>query len=103
MSKGKGEILRSTNPSEKRVGTSPARNNLGPPERVPQNIQDDFLNRLRRERTPVAVFLVSGVRLSGRIKSFDKYSLVLESEGQEQLLFKHAIATVVAGKASGPG
>lgn len=71
------------------------------PERAPLNIQDDFLNKLRRERTPVAIFLVSGVKLSGRIKSFDRYSLVLDSDGQEQLLFKHAIASVVASKASG--
>lgn len=77
----------------------------GPPgghaNRELQNIQDGFLNQLRRDRVPVAVFLVSGVKLAGRIKSFDRFSLLLESEGQEQLIFKHAIATVVAAKGSG--
>jgi host factor-I protein len=74
----------------------------GPPSnRDLQNIQDGFLNGLRRDRVPVNVFLTSGVKLSGRIKSFDKFSLLLESEGQEQLVFKHAIATVMAAKAGG--
>ncbi|MGH9788130.1 MAG: RNA chaperone Hfq [Candidatus Acidiferrales bacterium] len=75
----------------------------GPPnrERDLQNIQDGFLNGLRRDRVPVNVFLTSGVKLSGRIKSFDKFSLLLESDGGEQLVFKHAIATVSAAKASG--
>ncbi len=77
----------------------------GPPNRERdrdlQNIQDSFLNGLRRDRVPVSVFLTSGVKLSGRIKSFDKFSLLLESEGQEQLVFKHAIATVLAAKGGG--
>lgn len=76
---------------------------VSPPERAPQNIQDDFLNQLRRERTLVAIYLVSGVKLAGRIKSFDRYSLVLEADGQEQLIFKHAIATVAASKGSASG
>ena len=72
----------------------------GPPnrDRDLQNIQDGFLNNLRRDRVPVHVFLTSGVKLSGRIKSFDKFSILLESDGQEQLVFKHAIATVLAAK-----
>jgi len=73
----------------------------GPPNRDLQNIQDGFLNSLRRDRVPVNVFLTSGVKLSGRIKSFDKFSLLLESDGQEQLVFKHAITTVSAAKAGG--
>lgn len=75
----------------------------GPPnrDRDLQNIQDGFLNGLRRDRTPVNIYLTSGVKLSGRIKSFDKFSLLLESDGQEQLVFKHAIATVVAAKGGG--
>jgi host factor-I protein len=64
-----------------------------------QNIQDSFLNNARRDRVPVTIYLVSGVKLTGRIKSFDKYSVVLDtSNSQEQLIFKHAISTVVAGK-----
>ena len=64
-------------------------------DRAAQNIQDSFLNMARKEKTPVTIYLVSGVKLLGRIKSFDKYSLILETSSQEQLLFKHAISTVV--------
>ncbi len=48
----------------------------------------------------LTIYLMSGVKLSGRIKSFDKYSLVLETNNQEQLIFKHAISTVVTQKAT---
>lgn len=60
-----------------------------------QNIQDSFLNNARKEKGVITLYLLSGVKLSGRIKSFDKYSLVLETNNQEQLIFKHAISTVV--------
>jgi host factor-I protein len=61
---------------------------------APQNIQDAFLNTARRERSNVTVYLVSGTKLQGRIKSFDKFSVLLESGAQEQLIFKHAISTI---------
>lgn len=61
---------------------------------VPQNIQDAFLNTLRREKTTVTVYLMNGAKLIGKIKSFDKFSLLLESGSQEQLVFKHAISTI---------
>ena len=60
-----------------------------------QNIQDAFLNNARRDKSVVTIYLVSGVKLTGRIRSFDKYSVILESNHQEQLIFKHAISTVV--------
>ena len=60
-----------------------------------QNIQDSFLNTARKERHNITIYLVSGVKLTGRIRSFDKYSVVLETGNQEQLIFKHAISTVV--------
>jgi host factor-I protein len=60
-----------------------------------QNIQDSFLNNARKEKGVITIYLLSGVKLTGRIKSFDKYSLVLETNNQEQLIFKHAISTVV--------
>ncbi|HWB82580.1 MAG TPA: RNA chaperone Hfq [Bryobacteraceae bacterium] len=63
-----------------------------------QNIQDSFLNNARKDKTALTIYLMSGVKLSGRIKSFDKYSLVLETNNQEQLIFKHAISTVVMQK-----
>src|SRR5215469_5919356 len=63
-----------------------------------QNIQDSFLNTARKERVSITIYLLSGVKLTGRIRSFDKYSVVLEANGQEQLIFKHAISTVVMGR-----
>ena len=65
-----------------------------------QNIQDSFLNNARKDKIVLTIYLMSGVKLSGRIKSFDKYSLVLETNNQEQLIFKHAISTVVTLKTS---
>ena len=67
-------------------------------EKPVQNIQDVFLNNARRDKTMTTIYLLSGVKLTGRIKSFDKYSVILESSNQEQLIFKHAISTVAAGK-----
>jgi len=63
-----------------------------------QNIQDSFLNTARKERHNITIYLVSGVKLTGRIRSFDKYSVVLETGNQEQLIFKHAISTVVIAR-----
>jgi host factor-I protein len=73
-------------------------------EKLAQNIQEAFLNNARKEKTFLTIYLMSGVKLSGRIKSFDKYSVVLETNNQEQLIFKHAISTVVVSKPfhSGP-
>jgi host factor-I protein len=65
-----------------------------------QNIQDSFLNTARKDKTQVTIYLLSGVKLTGRIRSFDKYSVVLETNNQEQLIFKHAISTVVMSKGS---
>ena len=65
-----------------------------------QNIQDSFLNTARKERHNITIYLVSGVKLTGRIRSFDKYSVVLETSNQEQLIFKHAISTVVIARAA---
>ncbi|HWN10152.1 MAG TPA: RNA chaperone Hfq [Pyrinomonadaceae bacterium] len=61
---------------------------------APQNIQDAFLNTVRREKTTVVIYLVNGAKLSGRIRSFDKFSILLEAGPQEQLIFKHAISTI---------
>jgi len=63
-----------------------------------QNIQDSFLNTARKERINITIYLLSGVKLTGRIRSFDKYSVVLETSNQEQLIFKHAISTVAMGR-----
>ena len=61
---------------------------------TPQNIQDAFLNTARRERSTVTIYLLHGAKLTGRIKSFDKFSVLLETGSQEQLIFKHAISTI---------
>jgi host factor-I protein len=63
-----------------------------------QNIQDTFLNTVRKDKSPITIYLVSGVKLTGKIRSFDKYSVLLENNAQEQLVFKHAISTVVSGR-----
>ena len=65
-----------------------------------QNIQDTFLNTARKERLNITIYLLSGVKLTGRIRSFDKYSVVLETSNQEQLIFKHAISTLAMGRTS---
>ena len=63
-----------------------------------QNIQDTILNTVRKDKTPITIYLVSGVKLTGKIRSFDKYSVLLENNSQEQLIFKHAISTVVSNR-----
>ncbi len=65
-----------------------------------QNIQDGFLNTARKDKFVVTIYLMSGVKLTGRIRSFDKYSVVLDTNNQEQLIFKHAISTVVMSRSS---
>jgi len=67
-------------------------------EKAAQNIQEAFLNNARKDKTFLTIYLMSGVKLSGRIKSFDKYSVILETNNQEQLIFKHAISTVVLSR-----
>lgn len=67
-------------------------------EKQVQNIQDIFLNSVRKDKAVVTIYLLSGVKLTGKVKSFDKYSVILETNNQDQLIFKHAISTVAPGK-----
>jgi host factor-I protein len=60
------------------------------------NVQDPFFYQLRKEAKTIYVYLISGKRLTGIIRRFDKYALVLECHGQEQLVYKHAIANIAA-------
>lgn len=62
-----------------------------------QNLQDTFLNTLRKEHTPVSIFLVNGIKLQGRIDSFDQYVIMLKNT-MVQMVYKHAISTIVPGK-----
>ncbi len=62
-----------------------------------QNVQDVFLNNVRKNKTPVTVFLVNGVKLQGIITWFDNFSVLLRRDGHTQLVYKHAISTVMPG------
>ncbi|MCS6853184.1 MAG: RNA chaperone Hfq [Elioraea sp.] len=62
-----------------------------------QNVQDVFLNHLRKNKTPVTIFLVNGVKLQGIITWFDNFSMLLRRDGHTQLIYKHAISTVMPG------
>jgi host factor-I protein len=66
-----------------------------------RNLQNDFFNAARKEKSIVTVFLGSGKKLTGRIKSFDKFTLLLEGQYGEQIVFKHAISTVSASARGG--
>lgn len=61
----------------------------------PQNLQDAFLNHIRKNKTPVTVFLVNGVKLQGIITWFDNFCVLLRRDGHSQLVYKHAISTVM--------
>ena len=63
------------------------------------NLQDMFLNSLRRSKTPVTMFLVKGVKLQGIITWFDNFSVLLRRDGQAQLIYKHAISTIMPSHA----
>ena len=64
-----------------------------------QNLQEAFLNRARTERTGVTVFLVNGFQMRGTIRAFDSFVVLLESDGKQQVIYKHAISTIVPMKA----
>lgn len=59
------------------------------------NLQDLFLNKARKENMTLTVFLVNGYQIKGLVKGFDNYTLVLDSDGKQQLIYKHAISTIV--------
>ena len=63
-----------------------------------QNLQDLFLNQARRERSQITMFLMNGFQLHGIVRGFDSFTVVLESDGKQQLIYKHAISTVVPPK-----
>ena len=63
-----------------------------------QNLQEGFLNRARTERVGVTVFLVNGFQMRGTIRGFDSFVVLLESEDRQQVIYKHAISTIVPAK-----
>ena len=62
------------------------------------NIQDVFLNGARRDRTPITMFLMNGFQMRGTVSAFDSFTVVLESDGKQQLVYKHAISTMIPAR-----
>jgi len=62
------------------------------------NLQDSFLNQARREKAQVVVFLVNGFQLKGVVRGFDNFTVILDTEGKQQMIYKHAISTIVPPK-----
>lgn len=62
------------------------------------NLQDVFLNQVRKERMSITIFLVNGFQIKGNVKGFDSYTIVIDSEGKQQMIYKHAISTIVPSK-----
>ena len=63
------------------------------------NLQDLFLNRARKEKMPLTMFLMNGFQMRGVVTGFDSFTVVLDSEGKQQLIYKHAISTIVPVRA----
>lgn len=62
------------------------------------NLQDVFLNQVRKERMPITIFLVNGFQIKGTVKGFDSYTIVLEGDGKQNMIYKHAISTITPFK-----
>ncbi|KXZ39844.1 RNA-binding protein Hfq [Alkalithermobacter thermoalcaliphilus JW-YL-7 = DSM 7308] len=62
------------------------------------NLQDLFLNQSRKEKISITIFLVNGVQLKGTVKGFDNYIILLENEGKQQMIYKHAISTIIPSR-----
>lgn len=59
------------------------------------NLQDVFLNQVRKDKIPVTIFLTNGYQFKGMVKGFDNFTVILESDGKQDLVYKHAISTVI--------
>ncbi|MCL1820317.1 MAG: RNA chaperone Hfq [Oscillospiraceae bacterium] len=64
----------------------------------PTNHQDTFLNYARKEHVPITMFLISGFQIKGTVKGFDNFTVVMDSDGRQQLIYKHAISTIVPAR-----
>lgn len=62
------------------------------------NLQDIFLNQVRRDSTSITIFLISGYQIKGLVKGFDSYTIILDSDGKQQMIYKHAISTIIPSK-----
>ena len=63
-----------------------------------QNLQDAFLNYIRREKIPVTLFLMNGFQLRGVVRSFDSFVVLIDADGRQQMIYKHAISTVATAR-----
>jgi len=90
----KGTLTARSKPASETAAPAPAPASV-PSSARPVNLQDVFLNQLRREKMPVTMFLVKGVKLQGIVTWFDNFSILLRREGQSQLVYKHAISTIM--------
>ena len=68
------------------------------PQDKKQNLQDTFLNAVRKSKTPLTIFLINGVKLQGIVTWFDNFCVLLRRDGQSQLVYKHAISTIMPGQ-----
>ena len=66
-----------------------------PPQSSKGNLQDLFLNQARKEKMPVTVFLMNGFQIKGYVRGFDNFTVILDSDGRQQMIYKHALSTVV--------
>lgn len=62
------------------------------------NLQDVFLNQVRKEHVQITIFLINGFQLKGMVKGFDNYTIVLDTDGKQQLVYKHAVSTIIPAK-----
>lgn len=63
-----------------------------------QNLQDEFLHQLKKDRQPITIYLMNGYKIQGKIKGFDRFTVIIDNNGQEIMVFKHAISTIGAGQ-----
>ncbi len=64
----------------------------------PVNLQDNFLNQIRMDNIPVVIFLINGYQIRGTVRSFDNFTMLLDVDGRQQLIYKHAVSTVVPAR-----
>ena len=64
----------------------------------PVNLQDNFLNQARKDNMPMQIFLVNGYQIKGTVRSFDNFTILLDVDGRQQLVYKHAVSTIVPSR-----
>ena len=62
------------------------------------NLQDIFLNQARKEKIPITVFLTNGFQFKGMVRGFDEYTVIVDSDGKQELIYKHAISTIIPSR-----